>query len=155
METAMNAQEIYDTAPLGAVIRYSDRMPKPPSRFRRKLADWERRNGQGYLTRKEPAVTGTCYETHDRFCLRANPFHPEGGLIVVIINRIVSTTSPLSYEIISVPEPGQILILQQWPGTSELMHIAPDQAAAEHWLKTNHYSNTRFEIVGPASSSSG
>ncbi len=48
----------------------------------------------------------------------------------------------------SPPQPDQVLVLQQWPGASELVHIAPDQAAAEHWLKTNHYSNSRVEIVG-------
>lgn len=148
----MNAQEIYDTAPLGAVVCYSDGAPKPPTRFRRKLADWERRNGQGCLTRKEPAVTGTCYVTHDRICLRENPFREQGGLIIAVINRIISTTSPLSYEIVSLPQPGQVLVLQQWPGTSELVHIAPDPAAAERWLKANHYSQARFEIIGPASS---
>ena len=50
----MSAHIVYDTAPLGALIRYSDGAPRPPARFAKKLAAWERRNGLGRLVRKEP-----------------------------------------------------------------------------------------------------
>ncbi len=50
----MSAHIVYDTAPLGALIRHSDGTPKPPARFSKKLAAWERRNGVGRLVRKEP-----------------------------------------------------------------------------------------------------
>ena len=36
----MSAQLIYDHAPLGAIIRYSDSTPRPPKRHRRKLQAW-------------------------------------------------------------------------------------------------------------------
>jgi hypothetical protein len=51
----MSAHIVYDTAPLGALIRYSDGTPRPPARFAKKLAAWERRNGLGRLVRREPA----------------------------------------------------------------------------------------------------
>ena len=35
----MSAQSIYDTAPLGSLIRYSDGTKEPPARHTRKLAD--------------------------------------------------------------------------------------------------------------------
>lgn len=41
----MSAHTIYDCVPLGSIIRYFDSTPKPPSRFRKKLAAWEGRNG--------------------------------------------------------------------------------------------------------------
>ncbi|MBB6411972.1 hypothetical protein HNQ71_004660 [Mesorhizobium sangaii] len=50
----MSAHIVYDNAPLGSLIRYSDGTPKPPARFTRKLADWGRRNGLGRLVRKAP-----------------------------------------------------------------------------------------------------
>ena len=50
----MSATTIIDTAPLGALIRYTDGSPKPPSRFTKKLAAWERSNGVGRLVKKEP-----------------------------------------------------------------------------------------------------
>ena len=45
----MSASTIIDTAPLGALIRYTDGSPKPPARFTKKLAAWERSNGVGLL----------------------------------------------------------------------------------------------------------
>jgi len=37
----MSAQLIYDLAPLGSTVTYSDETPRPPERFRKKLASWE------------------------------------------------------------------------------------------------------------------
>ena len=48
----MSAQLIFDTAPLGAIIRYSDGSPHPPERHRRKLQAWERRNNTGRLVNR-------------------------------------------------------------------------------------------------------
>lgn len=53
----MSAQQIYDHAPLGAIIGYSDGTPRPPERHRRKLQAWERRNNKGRLVRKQAEVS--------------------------------------------------------------------------------------------------
>ena len=50
----MSATTILETAPLGALIRYTDSTTKPPARFTKKLAAWERSNGVGRLVKKEP-----------------------------------------------------------------------------------------------------
>ena len=50
----MSATNIIETALLGALIRYTDGSPKPPARFTKKLAAWERSNGLGRLVKKEP-----------------------------------------------------------------------------------------------------
>ena len=50
----MSAITIIETAPLGALIRYNDHSPKPPARFTKKPAAWERSNGVGRLVNKEP-----------------------------------------------------------------------------------------------------
>jgi hypothetical protein len=34
----MSAQLIYDLAPLGAIVRFSDGSPRPPDRHRKKLS---------------------------------------------------------------------------------------------------------------------
>ena len=52
----MFAQLISDTAPLGAIIRYSDGTPRPPERHRRKLQAWERHNNTGRLVKKQAAT---------------------------------------------------------------------------------------------------
>lgn len=50
----MSAQLIYDLAPLGSLVRFSDGTPRPPERHRKKLAAWEHRNSGGRLIRKQP-----------------------------------------------------------------------------------------------------
>lgn len=50
----MRALEIFTDAPLGAFVRFSDGTPRPPERFKRKLAAWENYNGTGRLTGKQP-----------------------------------------------------------------------------------------------------
>ncbi len=49
----MSAQLIFDTAPLGAIIRYSDGTLRPPERHRRKLQAWERHNNTGRLVKRQ------------------------------------------------------------------------------------------------------
>ena len=66
----MSATTIIDTAPLGALIRYTDDSPKPPARFTKKLAAWERSNGVGRLVKKE----GVCCRTGLNPTL--SPFRP-------------------------------------------------------------------------------
>ena len=49
----MSPTTIIDTALFGALIRYTDRSPKPLARFTKKLAAWERSNGIGRLVKDE------------------------------------------------------------------------------------------------------
>jgi hypothetical protein len=50
----MSAHHVYDNAPLGSLIRYSDGTPKPAARFNKKLAAWQNRNCVARLVKKEP-----------------------------------------------------------------------------------------------------
>ena len=52
--TPLSAQQLYDTGPLGALIRFSDGAAEPPQRHRRKHAAWRSSNGTGRLVRKAP-----------------------------------------------------------------------------------------------------
>jgi hypothetical protein len=47
----MSAQTVYDRVPLGSLVRYFDGTPRPPERFKRKLAAWENNNNGGRLVR--------------------------------------------------------------------------------------------------------
>lgn len=65
----MNAQEVFDTLPLGSLVRFSDGTPRPPERFKRKLRDWEHHNGTGILSEKvAPKDYGT-FTTRGHFGL--------------------------------------------------------------------------------------
>ncbi len=75
----MSAHIVYDSVPLGSVIRYSDGAPKPPERFRKKLAAWGRRNSVGRLIRKEPPHERATYTSPACFTLHEGDFGEAGS----------------------------------------------------------------------------
>ncbi len=114
----MSATTIIDTAPLGALIRYTDGSPKPPARFTKKLAAWERSNGVGRLVKKEPPM------------------------------RSHSADSRLVFEVAEEPKAGQVRVLLDFGGNTELLHLAESITAAELWIAREGYRNARLQIVG-------
>ena len=143
----MSANTIIDTAPLGALIRYTDGSPKPPARFTKKLATWERSNGVGRLVKKEPPRPYPTWTAPASFTLHEGNFSSD-GVILVTIMRSHSADSTLAFEVVEVPQPGQVKILLDFGGTSELLHLAANRAAAELWIAREGYRNARLEVVG-------
>ena len=142
----MSAHKIYDCASLGSVIRYSDGIPKPPARFTRKVADWERRNGTGSLVKKEPPRERPTYSSPACFTLHECDFG-QGGIIVVSVRRTWSVVSDLRFEIVERPEIGMVRVLQEVSDSPELLHLARDREATERWLASNQYSRAYLEEV--------
>lgn len=141
----MSAHIIHDTAPLGALIRYTDHAPKPPSRFTKKLAAWERRNGVGRLVRKEPARERPTYSSPASITLHEGNFARDS--VILAIMRTHSVDSDLSFEIAERPAIGMVRGLQDFGDNSELLHLAETLEAAELWLARNRYSSARLEDV--------
>lgn len=141
----MSAQYIFDTVPLGATIRFCDHTPRPPERFRRKLAAWNDRNASGTLIRK---MAGT-----DRYpasiALHLGTYG-SNGVTVLVVTRHFQVTSELDFEIVKLPAPGSVRVLTIIGDGEELRHLAPDLASAKAWLATNRYSNARFDVVPEA-----
>ena len=81
----MSANTIIDQAPLGALIRYTDGSPKPPARFTKKLAAWERSNGVGRLVKKEPPRPYPTWTAPASFTLHEGNFSSEGVILVTIM----------------------------------------------------------------------
>ncbi|RIA37380.1 hypothetical protein DFR49_3264 [Hephaestia caeni] len=135
------------TAPLGALLRYSDGQPRPPARFNKKLAAWERTNGVGRLIKKTPTVVRPSYTMPEGFTLHHGDFG-SSGIIVTVVTMTYHVTSPLHFEIVEQPAPGMVRVLTQWEGVDELRHLAPDMATAQSWFASHRYSNARFEVVG-------
>ncbi len=135
----MPANKIIDTAPLGALIRYTDGSPKPPARFTKKLAAWVRSNGVGRLVKKEPPrpfPTGTAPAS---FTLHEGNFSSE-GVILVTIMRSHPADSPLTFEVIEEPKVGQVRVLLDFGGSSELLHLASSVTEAELWIAKEGYA---------------
>ncbi|MER8523636.1 hypothetical protein NKH56_30625 [Mesorhizobium sp. M1076] len=144
----MSAHIVYESGPLGSVVRYSEGNAKPPSRFTKKLALCESRNGVGRLVRKEPPrerATST-YSSPATFTLHEGNFG-QGGIIVVSVRRTWSVESDLLFEILERPTIGMVRGLQELGDSPELLYLAKDREAAERWLASNSYSRSYLEEV--------
>ena len=142
----MSATTIIDTAPMGALIRYTNGCPKPPARFTKKLAAWERSNGVGRLVKKEPPRPYPTWTAPASFTLHEGNFASQ-GVILVTIMRSHSADSLLTFEVVEEPKAGQVRVLLDFGGSTELLHLAVSVAAAELWIAREGYRNARLEVV--------
>lgn len=143
----MSATMIIDSAPLGSLIRYTDGNPKPPPRFTKKLAAWERSNGLGRLVKKEPPRPYATWTAPASFTLHEGNFSSDGVILVTIL-RSHSADSALVFEVAEEPKRGQVRVLLEFGGNAELLHLAESVSAAELWIAKEGYRNARLEIVG-------
>lgn len=107
----MSASLIFDITPRGSLVAYSDGAPRPPARFTRKLAAWQRRNGTGRLVRKEPARERSTYMSPTCFTLHEGTFG-QNGIILVSVMRTYGIDSDLRFRVIECPGIGQVRVLQ-------------------------------------------
>ena len=142
----MSASLIFDIAPLGSLVAYSDGQQKPPARFTKKLAAWKSRNGVGRLIRKEPARERPTYTSPPSFTLHEGDFG-EGGIILITIMRSYGIDSDLSFRVVERPKIGQVRVVQDVGENVELLHLAENHEAAELWLARNGYSRARLEEI--------
>jgi len=143
----MSAKLIYDSAPLGSIIRFSNGEPRPPERFKRKVAAWETENGSGRLIECTPSYEGGSYRAPANFTLQIGSYGSH-GVVVLVVRRVCSVDSPLHFEIAERPKPGMVRVLTSFQGRDELQHLAEDMAAAESWLSGHGYPGARCEVVG-------
>ena len=142
----MSAQRIYDTAPLGSLIRFSNGQPRPPARFSRKLRAWNNDNGMGRLVERSPEHIGASYRSPATFALHLGNYGSQ-GTILMVVRRIYSVESVLNFEIAEVPRPGMVRILTPIGDREELQYLAPDMASAEAWMAEHRYHRMRAEVV--------
>lgn len=142
----MRAQHIYDTAPLGSLIRFSNDEPRPPARFTRKLRAWKNDNGVGRLVERSPEVVAATYRSAASITLHLGNYGSQ-GMIVLVVRRGYSVTSPLEFEIMEAPTPGMVRLLTPIGSHEELQYLAADMADAQRWMMVHHYQNIRAEVV--------
>jgi hypothetical protein len=142
----MSASLIFDCAPLGALVAYSDGAPKPPARFTKKLAAWERRNGVGRLVRKEPGRERPTYSSPPCFTLHEGDFS-SGGVILVTVMHTYGIDSDLRVRVVERPRVGQVRVVQSVGDNDELLHLADSREAAELWLAKAGYTRARLDEV--------
>ena len=142
----MSAQHIFDHAPLGSIIAYSDRAQRPPDRFVNKLKAWKNNNGTGGLIRKARAFQRGSWSSPASITLHHGN-HSSGGIVVMTFQTEHSVTSDLEFTILRRPEAGSVLVLQPWGHGVELLHVAADRTSAETWRRDNRHSDAVLEEV--------
>lgn len=142
----MSAQLIFDLAPLGATVSYSDGTPRPPERFRKKLAAWENRNSGGRLIRKVPARTAGSAVLAASITLHEGDYGGH-GVVVLTVHRSFSVDSDLKFVVTQCPSIGSVRILSRAGEDGELLHLADDHAAAEAWLTSHRHPGAILDVV--------
>ena len=150
----MSAQSIYDQAPIGALIRYSDGTPRPPQRFKHKLAAWENNNNVGRFVRKAGSRTIGNHTTPASFTLHQGDFG-SAGVVVLKVFKTFSVGSPLAFTIVERPKPGMVRVLDRAGEDAELLHLAADRSAAQSWLASHRYSGAVLDVVIDDDAASG
>lgn len=142
----MSAQHIYDTAPLGSLITFSNGEPRPPARFTRKLRAWNEANGMGRLVERAAGCSGRTYPSPATFALHLGNYGSQ-GTILMVVRRIYTLDSQLRFEIADQPKAGMVRIVSRRDGREELHHLAPNRAAAEAWAAAHRYHGSVMEEV--------
>lgn len=145
IDDILTAQQIFDTAPLGAMIRYFDGTPKPPERFKRKLSEWKRTNDSGRLIAKTPPsrVGENLYP--GTITLHTGDYGGN-GIVVISCRMTFRLTSALHFEITQQPPPGSTQILSY----GELVHLAESREAAATWLTQHGYPDAVLQDIPAA-----
>ncbi|MEH6952870.1 hypothetical protein V4R08_16630 (plasmid) [Nitrobacter sp. NHB1] len=143
----MSARSIFDDAPLGAIVQFSDGAARPPARFRKKVAAWENHNGRGRLVRKAPAHTVGNHTSPASFGLHLNDY-ASAGVVVLKVFKTFSVDSALTFAVVERPAPGSVRVLDRPGDKGELIHLARNRADAETWLKSHGYPDAVLDEVG-------
>jgi hypothetical protein len=142
----MSASLIYDLAPIGSIVAWSDGTPRPPERFSKKLTAWQTRNSKGCLIRRQGPRTLGNYASPGCFTLHEADFGGN-GIIVMRVHRTFGLDSDLSFKVLERPAIGSVRVFDRAGAAAELVHLAEHREAAEVWLKIHGYPNAVLEEV--------
>ncbi len=142
----MSALSIFEEAPIGATVAWSDGTPRPPERHRKKLSAWKSNNSQGRLIRKQGARGIGSVAFAAEFTLHEADYGG-GGVVAIRVHRTFSVGSALRFTIIERPSLGSVRIFDRAGDNAELVHLAPHRAAAEEWLTRHGYPNAVLDEI--------
>lgn len=142
----MSAHTIFDNAPIGSIVAWSDGTPQPPARFRKKLAAWQSSNSKGRLIRKQRGrgvgnvSLSACFTLHE-----VN--YGAGGVIVVRVHRTFSLESKLHFTVVERPAIGSVRVFDHAGAGGELVYLATHEADAKEWLTRHGYPGAVLQEV--------
>lgn len=129
----MNGIELFNLAPYGALVTFTDGTKRPPAAHVKKVSAWENRNGSGYFVEATPSDK----YSGSRFTLRV---HTSDHFVA---NKIAMVDSPYNYEV-TPPAPGTILAYSTYSERLEIAHIWKDEAEARAWFARNRYEPHKY-----------
>lgn len=142
----MSALSIFEDAPIGSIVAWSDNTPRPPERHRKKLSAWQNNNSKGRLIARQGERNSGNVALAAYFTLHEADFGA-GGVIAIRVHRTFSIDSALRFTIEERPTPGSVRVFDRPGENAELVHLAPHRAAAEEWLSRHGYPNAVLEEV--------
>lgn len=142
----MSAHIIFEHAPIGAIVAWSNGTPRPPERHRRKLDAWKTNNSQRRLIREQGALGTGVVDPHASFTLH-EPDYGAGGVIAIRVHRTFSLASSLRFAIVERHAVGSVRVFDRAGDHAELVHLAPHRAATEQWLSEQGCPNAMLEEV--------
>lgn len=142
----MSAHTIFDNAPIGSLVAWSDGTPRPPDRHRKKLSAWQSQNSQGRLIQKQGTRSVGNVTLSASFTLHEADLGT-GGVIAIRIHRSFSLESRLKFTILERPAVGSVRVFSHAGPAAELVHLAAHRAAAEEWLSRYGYPRAVLEAV--------
>jgi hypothetical protein len=134
----MSAQLIFDNAPIGAIVGWSDGTPQPPRRFSKKLAAWRMRNSSGRLIQKQgergvgDILLSASFTLHEAD-------HGADGIVAIRVYRTFSLDSTLRFTILERPAIGWVRVFNRAGDGAELVYLASNPADAKEWLTRHGY----------------
>ncbi|MCK1494404.1 hypothetical protein IVB14_29340 [Bradyrhizobium sp. 180] len=140
----MSAHMIFDNAPIGSIVAWSDGTPQPPARFRKKLAAWQTSNSRGRLVRKQGGRGIGNVSLSTSFTLHEADYGA-GGVVAIRVHRTFSLESKLHFTVIERPPGGSVRVLDRAGG--ELVYLATDEADAKEWLTRHGYPGAVLQQV--------
>jgi hypothetical protein len=142
----MSAHTIFDNAPIGSIVAWSDGTPQPPARFRKKLAAWQSSNSRGRLIRKQGGRGAGNVSLSASFTLHEADYGA-GGVIAIRVHRTFSLESKLHFTVVERPAIGSVRVFDRAGDDAELVYLARNEADAKEWLTRHGYPNAMLEGV--------
>jgi len=142
----MSAHTIFDNAPVGSIVAWSDGTPQPPTRFTKKLAACQTNNSRGRLIRTQGERGVGKVSLSASFTLHEGDYGA-CGVIAICVHRTFSVDSKLDFTIVERPAIGSVRVFDRAGDGAELVYLATNKADAKEWLTRHGYPNAVREEV--------
>lgn len=137
----MSGLMIFDRAPVGSIISWTDGKPRPPENQIRALAGWKRDNAEGMVVRKRShSVMGQSLVPAS--IKVATDAIDDLGAVIGPDFRTFLIDSVLTFTVVELPQIGSFRIFDGSGADAELLHVASGRDHAEVWVKTSGFAVT-------------